>query len=110
MPYKTPVLTISPSVLKWARKTGGYTHEDIANRLGVSKELIEVWEKGSEQVPLRVTQLEDLAHFLKRPLAAFLLVESPPEPGPPRDFRRAVGPTRPLSPNFRLVIRRARRL
>ena len=79
MPYKTPELTISPSVLKWARKTGGYTPED-------------------------------LAHFLKRPLAAFLLVESPPEPGPPRDFRRAVGPTRPLSPNFRLVIRRARRL
>jgi Zn-dependent peptidase ImmA (M78 family) len=110
MPYKTPELTISPSVLKWARKTGGYTPEDIANRLGVSKELIEVWEKGSEQVPLRASQLEDLAHFLRRPLAAFLLVEPPPEPGPPRDFRRVVGPTGPLSPNFRLVIRRARRL
>ena len=110
MPYKTPELSISPSVLKWARKTGGYTPEDIANRLGVPEELIEVWEKGSEQVPLRVTQLEDLAHFLRRPLAAFLLVEPPPEPEPPRDFRRVVGPTGPLSPSFRLVIRRARRL
>lgn len=110
MPYKTPELAISPSVLRWARRTGGYTPEDIANRLGVSKDLIEAWEKGSEQVPLRVTQLEDLAHFLRRPLAAFLLAEPPPEPEPPRDFRRAVGPTSPLSPNFRLVIRRARRL
>ena len=64
MPYKTPELTISPSVLRWARKTGGYSPEDIANRLGVSEELIEVWERGPEDVPLRVTQLEDLAHCL----------------------------------------------
>ena len=110
MPYKTPELTISPSVFKWARKTGGYTPEDIANRLGVSKELIEVWEKGSEHVPIRVTQLEDLAHFLRRPLAAFLLVDPPPEPEPPRDFRHVAGPSVSLSPNFRLVIRRTRRL
>ena len=110
MPYKTPELTISPQVLKWARKTAGYTLDDIATRLGVSRELLEVWEKGSEQVPLRVTQLEDLTHFLKRPLAAFLLAEPPPEPEPLRDFRRAAGQPGPLSPGLRLVMRRARRL
>jgi Zn-dependent peptidase ImmA (M78 family)/transcriptional regulator with XRE-family HTH domain len=110
MPYRTPELTISPSVLKWARRTAGYTPDDIANRLGVSRELVGVWEKGSGQVPLRVTQLEDLAHFLKRPLAAFLLAEPPPEPEPPRDFRRATGQSGPFSPDLRLVIRRSRRL
>ena len=77
MPYKTPELTISPTVLEWARKTAGYAQEDIAGRLGVSRELVEIWEKGSAQVPLRVTQLEDLAHFLKRPLATFLLADPP---------------------------------
>ena len=61
-------------------------------------------------VPLRVTQLEDLAHFLKRPLAAFLLTKPPIEPNPPRDFRRASGRSGPLSPALRLVIRRTRRL
>lgn len=110
MPYKTPELTINPRVLGWARETAGYGPEDIANRLGVSKELVEVWEKGSEQVPLRVTQLEDLAHFLKRPLATFLLADPPPVAAPPRDFRRQSGRSTPFSPEFRLVLRRARRL
>lgn len=110
MPYKTPELAISPTVLKWARKTAGYAQEDIASRLGVSRELLETWERGSAQVPLRVTQLEDLAHFLKRPLAAFLLADPPPEPTPPQDFRRAADQPGPLSPEFRLVLRRARRL
>jgi transcriptional regulator with XRE-family HTH domain len=82
MPYKTPELTVCPSVLEWARKTAGYTSDDIANRLSVSKEQVELWEKGSEEVPLRVTQLEDLAHFLKRPLAAFLMAKPPIEPVP----------------------------
>ena len=110
MPYKTPELTISPTVLEWARKTAGYAQGDIASRLGVSTELVEIWEKGSAQVPLRVTQLEDLAHFLKRPLATFLLADPPPEPTPPQDFRRAGGQPSPLSPEFRLVLRRGRRL
>ena len=110
MPYRTPELTISPTVLEWVRKTAGYAQEDIAGRLGVSRELIEIWEKGSAQVPLRVTQLEDLAHFLKRPLATFLLADPPPEPTLPQDFRRAAGQLGPLSPEFRLVLRRARRL
>jgi Zn-dependent peptidase ImmA (M78 family)/DNA-binding XRE family transcriptional regulator len=110
MPYKTPELTISPAVLKWARKTSGYAPEDIAKRLGVSKEIIEVWETGPAQVPLRVTQLENLAHFLKRPLATFLLADPPPEPTLPHDFRRVAGKPSPPSPEFRLALRRARRL
>jgi Zn-dependent peptidase ImmA (M78 family)/DNA-binding XRE family transcriptional regulator len=110
MPYKTPELTISPAVLEWARKTAGYDQEDIAKRLGISREIIEIWEKGSAEVPLRVTQLENLAHFLKRPLATFLLADPPPEPTLPHDFRRAAGKPGPFSPEFRLALRRARRL
>ena len=110
MPYKTPELAVNPSVLEWARKTAGFTSDDIAKRLSVSKEQVELWEKGSQEVPLRVTQLEDLAHFLRRPLAAFLLDKPPIEPEPPRDFRRVGGESGPLSPSLKLVIRRARRL
>jgi Zn-dependent peptidase ImmA (M78 family)/DNA-binding XRE family transcriptional regulator len=110
MPYKTPKLTISPTVLRWARKTSGYAPEDIAKRLGVSKETIEEWETSQAHVSLRVTQLENLAHFLKRPLATFLLANPPLEPALPRDFRRAAGKPSPPSPEFRLALRRARRL
>ena len=110
MPYKTPELAVSSSVVKWAISTAGYKPYDVVERLDISRELIQAWEKESEHIHLRVTQLEDLAHFLKRPLATFLLEKPPLEPAPPKDFRRAAGKSRPLSPDLRLMIRRSRRL
>ncbi len=109
MPYKTPELAVSSSVVKWAISTAGYNPYDVAERLDISRELIQAWEK-EEHIHFRVAQLEDLAHFLKRPLATFLLEKPPLEPAPPKDFRRAAGKSRPLSPDLRVVIRRSRRL
>ncbi len=110
MPHKTPELEVSPSVIKWARITAGYSSQDVGDHLGVSGELVEEWEKSPHQVQLRVTQLENLAHFFRRPLAAFLMTDPPVELAPPTDFRRVVGQPRPFSPNLRLAIRRTRRL
>jgi len=110
MPYKTPILEVSSSVIQWAINTAGYNPYVVAARLNISKELIQAWEKESERIHLRVTQLQDLAHFLKRPLATFLLKKPPLEPPPPKDFRRVAGKARSLSPNLRLAVRRSRRL
>ncbi|MBM3141600.1 MAG: ImmA/IrrE family metallo-endopeptidase [Chloroflexi bacterium] len=110
MPRKTPEIAISPAVLEWARISAGFSYDDVARRLGISIEKILTWGKEHEPVHLRVRQLEDLAHYFKRPMAALLLLEPPDEPNPPRDFRRAVHRDAPLSPSIRLAIRRARRL
>ena len=110
MPYKSPELEVNPSVLEWARTTAGYSSQDVGERLGVSAETVEGWGISRRQVSLRATQLEDLAHFFRRPLAAFLLNAPPVEPAPPMDFRRVAGQPRPFSPSLRLAIRRTRRL
>ncbi len=110
MPYKTPELAVSSSVIQWAINTAGYDPYDVADRLDISRELTQAWGKEAKYIHLRVTQLEGLAHFLKRPLATFLLEKPPLEPAPPKDFRHVAGISRPLSPDLRLVIRRSRRL
>ena len=73
MPRKTPQIAVSPSVLEWARKTAGFSYDDVAHRLAVSTEQVAIWGTASEPVQLRVRQLEDLAHYFKRPMAALLL-------------------------------------
>jgi len=47
MPYKTPELAVSSSVVKWAISTAGYKPCDVAERLDISRELIQAWEKES---------------------------------------------------------------
>lgn len=72
-------------MLIWARKTRGKRVEDVARRLGKKEEFIRELETGKGKIRLR--QLEILANFYKRPLAAFFLSKPPEEPSPPKDHR-----------------------
>lgn len=110
MLHRTTDITISPTVLKWARASSGYSHEDVARYLKIQPELILSWEKENEPVTLRISQLSDLSHYYKRPMAALLLSEPPQEPALPKDFRRAFQPLTTYSPELRLAVRRSRRL
>ena len=110
MPHRTTDITVSPAVLKWARVSSGYSHEDVARYLEIQPELILSWEKETEPATLRISQLSDLSHYYKRPMAALLLSEPPQEPDLPKDFRRAFQHLTTYSPELRLAIRRSRRL
>jgi hypothetical protein len=57
-----------------------------------------------------LTQARILAAYFKRPLAAFLLAEPPPEPPLPRDFRTLPHGKDRFERDTRLAIRKARRL
>jgi len=76
---------INPELLIWARKTSGYTIEEIAQRLKKDAVLFSRWESGEEQPTYH--QLEQLANYYKRPLAAFFLPAPPPQPAYPPSFR-----------------------
>lgn len=110
MAHKATETTVTPAVLEWVRNTSGYSHNDVARHLDVSPELVLSWEKESAPVTLRISQLENMANYYKRPLATLLLSAPPYEPEPPKDFRRAFQPLTSYSPELRLAIRRARRL
>lgn len=110
MPYRTPEIEINPKTLEWARTTAGFSYDDIARYLDISSAEVIAWEKSTQPIYLRVSQLENLSSYLKRPLAAFLLSEPPIEPKLPQDFRRPHHQTVPLSSSLRFAIRRARRL
>ncbi len=77
MPRKTPGVTVNPAVLKWARETAGYSPEDAARRFHIPAERIAAWETSPGPAHLTIRQLEELAHFCKRPTAALLLMDPP---------------------------------
>ncbi len=109
MPARSPVVEISPAVLRWARESAGVALDQVAKRLNTSVETVKRWETGEKRPTLRT--LEDLAAFFKRPLAAFFLPEPPQEPPVPTDFRVLPEKQRvPLSRKTRLAIRRTQRL
>jgi len=110
MAPKSLEINAEPAVLKWARESAGIPATKVAERLGISQELINQWESGGKRPTLR--QLEELANSIyKRPLAAFFLPSPPKEPPPPKDFRTFDSRgAQPLSPKTLLAIRRARRL
>jgi Zn-dependent peptidase ImmA (M78 family)/transcriptional regulator with XRE-family HTH domain len=101
-------IPVKPDVLRWARETIGKTTDDVAGRLKISKEIVLGWEEGSGHPTL--SQLRELAVYLKRPLAAFFLPSAPNEPALPGAFRRLPEDRRePLTKKTLLAIRRARR-
>jgi len=110
MPKKSIEVFVEPDVLVWARKTRGKREEDVARRLGKSEEFIRELEAGERK--LRLRQLETLANFYKRPLAAFFLSKPPEEPSPPEDHRTFPEGerTKEFSPETLLAIRRAQLL
>jgi Zn-dependent peptidase ImmA (M78 family)/DNA-binding XRE family transcriptional regulator len=105
---KTIQSIVDPLVLRWARETSGVTPEDAAKRVGVSASTFSEWE--SVESSLRLSQLRALANYFKRPLAALLLPEPPPEPALPSDFRSLPGHQSRFDRATRLAIRKATRL
>lgn len=109
MPRRSISVFVEPAVLKWARESIGEDIREAAEKIGVDEQTLRKWEDGVTPPNLRLTQLEKLTNFYKRPLAAFLLPEPPKEPSPPEDFRTFYGEEKaPLSRKIRLTIREAR--
>lgn len=83
-PTRVPV---SGSVLRWAREQSGSSVTQVADRLKVRPARVAEWE--AEQSQPTVNQLRQLANYLQRTPASFLLVDVPNERGieRPADFR-----------------------
>ncbi|MEI7832311.1 MAG: XRE family transcriptional regulator [bacterium] len=75
----------NPALLTWARESGGYSVEELAEYLKRSPDTICAWERG-EEAPT-YNQLSHIANKLKRPLAAFFLPIVPKETPLPVDHR-----------------------
>lgn len=72
-------IPIAPEVMKWARKTAGYSDIQVASKkLVVPFEQVQGWESGD--IEPTIAQLRKAAKLYKRPLAVMLL------PNPPKDF------------------------
>lgn len=105
----SPVLHVSPDVIRWARLSAGIPLEDAARGAHVDPAVLAEWEERDATPTAR--QLEQLADRYKRPVSVLLRVEPPAEPPMPVDFRRLPhGRRGALSPESRLAIRRARRV
>ena len=77
--------SITPEVLKWARKTAKISEMDAAAKVSVKVEKINEWENG-ESLPT-VNQAIKLAKSYQRPFAMLFLPEPPLDFQPLQDFR-----------------------
>ena len=77
--------SITPKVLKWARKTAKISETDAAAKVSVKVEKIKEWENG-ESLPT-VNQAIKLARSYQRPFAVLFLPEPPLDFQPLQDFR-----------------------
>ncbi len=97
----------TPSVLIWARESAGYSVEDAAKRIQIKPAKLLATEAGESRITVR--QLRALSEFYKRPLAFFYLPSPPEKEQELHDFRRHhETQVKPLSPNLKLEIRKAR--
>lgn len=98
---------VTPSALRWARESVGYTIEEAAGRIGVRAERLEQAERGDHLLTMR--QAEAAARAYDRPLAALFVPEPPQEEPVETQFRRLPGaPPPPWPPEMRLLTRRVR--
>lgn len=106
----SPVRSLNPRMLVWARERSGQAQSDVARAVKKSVAVIEAWERG-QQFPTYV-QLETLAYRVyKRPIALFFFPEPPEEETPEQSFRTLPDEElRNLLPDTRLLIRKARSL
>lgn len=77
--------SVTPEVLKWARKTAKMSEIDAAAKVPVKVEKIKEWESG-ESLPT-VNQAIKLAKNYQRPFAILFLPEPPLDFQPLQDFR-----------------------
>jgi Zn-dependent peptidase ImmA (M78 family)/transcriptional regulator with XRE-family HTH domain len=102
------IVSVSPSVLRWARTSLGLQMHEVAEEMGKDQEVIERWEEGLEAPTY--AQLERLAYTVyKRPIATFFLPEPPDETDARAEFRTYLGNARnTLDKDTLLAIRDAR--
>ena len=103
-------ITVTPSVLLWAREASGYMQEEVVERLKqkrVTIDVIQNWETGASQPTY--SQLKKLAGFYMRPIAIFFFSEPPDEDPVFKDFRSLpseIGEVTP--PSIRHLVRLAK--
>jgi Zn-dependent peptidase ImmA (M78 family)/transcriptional regulator with XRE-family HTH domain len=79
-------LCINATILTWARKRNGFSVEELAEKADVSPNEIEMWEAGIEAPSY--DRLEEIADYLKTPIAVFFFPELPNLDDPKKKFRR----------------------
>src|SRR4051794_21067451 len=97
----------TPRMLAWARKTAGFSIEEVSTVEGIEAEKLSAWEAENGTPSLAV--LSRLAKRYNRPLMVFYLEEPPRDFSVIRDFRRLPATaSREFSTALRFAIRFAR--
>jgi Zn-dependent peptidase ImmA (M78 family)/transcriptional regulator with XRE-family HTH domain len=96
-------LNINPEILQWARVEAGYDIPEIANKLSISFDRYNNWEKEGKNVPLG--KLKHLADCFKRQLAVFFLPYVPESISKPNDYRILKPAESKLSKEVLMVLR-----
>ena len=108
MPRQKTTVMINPDIMKWAIDNSGFDIGDIANELKVTDKTVNDWKTKNQEINIK--KLEDLAVYIKRPLAVFFL-KTPPQESKLVDYRKlSRQQTVKLSPKSIISIRRARYL
>lgn len=105
---KSLLVSVEPTILRYARKTMGLKLEDVVSSTRVDFEILQSYEENKSEISL--TKLEKFAKLYKRPLAFFLLNVVPEDAIKPKDYRIVFSEHDhvELSPKYHLSIRRAR--
>ena len=100
---------INQEVLQWAIRDSGYRTIDVASHLNISEAELRDWLRGQSRPKL--TQFRQLATYLGRQEATFLLPALPPTMTPQIEFRHLPGTgVRATNPRERRRVREAHRL
>jgi len=101
-------IKINPKLIEWAVVTSGLDTAQLAKKLKIHEETLLKWIKGKDFPTFK--ELEALASYTKRPLAAFFLPSPPKEKSLPKDYRVIYKKPGKFSPTTLWTIREARRL
>jgi len=109
MSKRKPIFVeVEPEVTKWLFDNSGWSHAELAKRLGTSEDVVIKIVSGEKNPTFR--QLRELAFVFKRPVAAFLLSKPNAEKPKPKDYRLLPERTDRFDKKTLLVLRKVRRL
>lgn len=77
-------ITLQPAVLQWARERAGYTRQQLADKMHLKSDKVEVWEQTGE---LTLSRAQKLAQVTHTPFGYLFLRKPPVEALPIKDFR-----------------------
>jgi len=77
---------ITPSVLRWARESAGFSLDEAAKKLGRAVTDVIAWESGESRPS--IPQARKASEVFRRPLAVFYLSRPPEDFDTLRDYRR----------------------